>query len=110
MTEQGNFARRAVAFSSLVVAICAVVVTITVISAGISVNQQRVLDPAAVERQVAFEVGGAKQEGTVHVDCPVSVVVEKDNRFECKVSTGVTSKTVKVTIIDDQGELSISQA
>ena len=109
MAEQGNLVLRVVAFSSLVVAVCAVAVTITVISTGISVNPQRVLDPAAVERQVAAEVR-ATQDDKVHVDCPVSVVVEKDNRFECKVSIVGTSKTVKVTIIDDQGKLSISQA
>jgi hypothetical protein len=110
MADQPGFARNAVALSSLVVAVCAVVVTIKVMSTDpVPVKQQRVLDPAAVERQVIAEVVGLKPDAGAQAVCPVSVVVEKGTKFDCRVNVGASTKTLEITILDDQGELSINR-
>lgn len=109
MADQRNFARTVVAVSSAVVAVCAVAVTIKVMSTdGISVKQPRVLDQAALERQVAAAATsiGLHDEGPVEVECPTSVVVEVGNQFDCNVSKGSDSMTVVVKIIGAQGEIS----
>lgn len=98
------------AVSAVVVAVCAVAVTIKVMSTDIvTVQQPRVLDQAALERQVADKVRGVRAEsGAPRVACPTSVVVEVGRQFDCRVWDGTNPKTVKVKVTGDQGELSIT--
>jgi len=106
MANQRDPARLMVAFSAFVVAVCAVVVTVKVLAtSSVPVQPQRVLDPAAVERAVSFEVAGG--DTTVRVSCPVSVVVQVGNKFDCQYWDAPNTKTVQVTVLSDQGELSI---
>ncbi|RZS37468.1 uncharacterized protein DUF4333 [Herbihabitans rhizosphaerae] len=109
MADKRDFARLAVAFSSLVVAVCAVVVTIKVMNTDpVPIKQQRVLDQDALERQIANHVSGPKPREEPRVSCPVSVVVEPKTRFSCRVWVGSNQKTVYVMVHNDQGELSVS--
>lgn len=107
MADQRALARLLVAVSSLIVAVCAVIVTIKVMGV-ISVKPQRVLDPAAVERQVTNELPNLQGNPASRVECPVSVVVEVNNRFSCRYYTGSGQATVIVMVVSDQGELSIT--
>jgi hypothetical protein len=109
MADQRNWTRLAVAISSLIVAVCAVVLTIEV-GTSISVKPQRVLDQTALEQQVADEVRDSEPRENTRVSCPLSVVVEVDSKFECRVWVGTIGKTVRVTITSDQGTISISEA
>jgi hypothetical protein len=108
MADQRGFVRVAVAVSSLVVAVCAVVVTVKVASSGgISVRPERVLDATALEKQVADEAtsltGSAGQ-----VECPLSVVVAVNTTFQCRYSDRDNNPHwATVTIVDDQGKLEI---
>ncbi|EWM10953.1 hypothetical protein KUTG_01257 [Kutzneria sp. 744] len=97
------------AFSAIVVAVCAVVLTVKVMSTDtVTVKPVRVLDPAAVEKQVANTVGETKN-GPPRVYCPVSVVVEVGAKFECRAWGNTNPETYEVKILDDQGELSIEK-
>lgn len=110
MADQRNFARTVMAVSSVVVAACAVAVTIKALTTGIiSIEQPRVLDQEALERQVSDNVRGLRDD-PIRVSCPVSVVVKVDNRFTCRARIGASVQTVRVTVISDQGELSVSNA
>ncbi|MEV4315533.1 DUF4333 domain-containing protein [Actinocrispum sp. NPDC049592] len=109
MAEQRDFPRTVVAFSAFVVAVCAVVLTIKGMSTGFaSGKQQRVLDPEAVTKLVTNEAGSTRDGATPKVSCPVSVVVEVGSKFDCRADTGVTTEYFQVTIMDEQGSLSIS--
>ncbi|HVV17968.1 MAG TPA: hypothetical protein VHF06_00940 [Pseudonocardiaceae bacterium] len=104
MADQRGFARLVIGFSSLVVAVCAVVVTVKITSTGVvSVQQPRVLDPKAVEEQVAAQVDGLQP---ALVACPVSVVVVPNTEFYCEYY-GDHPGTASVTITDDQGNLTV---
>ncbi|ONI79728.1 hypothetical protein ALI144C_23530 [Actinosynnema sp. ALI-1.44] len=97
------------AWSSVVVAACAVAVTIKVLSTDIaSARPLRVLDQQSLERQVAEKVQGLRKDALGSVECPTSVVVEVGRQFDCRVWGKTNPETVYVKIIDDQGELSIS--
>lgn len=91
------------AISSVVVAACAVAVTIKVLSTDIiTVEQPRLLDQAALERQVANHIRVLRDEPVDRVFCPASVVVEVGNQFDCRVWDGSNPKTVQVTVVSDQ--------
>ena len=104
MADQRNFARTVMAFSSAVVAVCAVTLTIKVLTMdALPVEATRVLDQDALERQVAEEVDGEVDS----VACPVSVVVAVGAEFDCRVWAGSNPTTVFVKIISEQGDLSV---
>lgn len=105
MADQRGFARLVVGFSSLVVAVCAVIVTIKITSTGVvSVQQERVLDPLAVQQEIADRVSGLQP---AQVACPVSVVVKVNAEFNCEYY-GDNPGSADVTIANDQGELDIT--
>ncbi|MEV0703673.1 DUF4333 domain-containing protein [Saccharopolyspora sp. NPDC050389] len=96
------------AVSSIVVAACAVAVTIKVLSTDIiSVEQPRVLDQAALERQVSDEIRGLRDEPVDRLACPASVVVKAGNQFNCRYWDRYNPKEVLVKIVNDQGEISV---
>nr|WP_083466155.1 DUF4333 domain-containing protein [Kibdelosporangium sp. MJ126-NF4] len=108
---QRNAARTVMALSSVVVAACAVAVTVKVLSTDIaSARPLRLLDQEALERQVLDEAGNLRSDRPGRVACPTSVVVEVGKKFDCRVLGGTNPKTVFVKIIDDQGDLSLSQS
>ncbi|MFD5030178.1 DUF4333 domain-containing protein [Streptomyces sp. NPDC058405] len=106
MADQRNFARTVMAFSSIVVAGCAVAVTIKAMSTGIEVKQPRVMDQAALEQQVISDIQGRPEPTDGRLSCPASVVVEVGNKFECRFRDGDNSKFVEVKVVSDQGEVS----
>jgi hypothetical protein len=109
MAEQRDLPRTVVAFSAVVVAVCAVVLTIKGVSGGfVSGKQQRVLDPEAVTKLVSNEAGPAREGVTRQVSCPVSVVVEVGSKFDCRADTGGSTEYFRITITDEQGTLSVS--
>lgn len=111
MADQRNFARTVVAVSSVVVAACAVAVTIKMMTTEIvSVEAPRVLDQAALERQVAGEVRGFREEPVDRMACPASVVVKVGNQFSCRFLDGYNEKEVLVEVVSDQGEISVGSA
>ncbi|MEO3868236.1 DUF4333 domain-containing protein [Nonomuraea sp. B12E4] len=103
MADQRNFARIVVAVSSVVVAACAVAVTIKAMNTDV-VPVQRVLDQEALERQVIDQVG----EPGSQLTCPASIVVEVGNQFECRLWRAPNKRVVRVTVVSDQGEVSAS--
>lgn len=106
VTDQRNFARTVLALSSVVVAGCAVAVTIKVMTTDtVPVAPQRVLDQTALERQVAAQVKGLGEEPVDRTDCPLSVPVEVGGEFECDVRVGSVPTRVVVKIVSDQGEI-----
>jgi hypothetical protein len=108
MTDQRSLARFLAALSSAVVAVCAVVVTVKVMTLGpVSVEPPRVLDRTALEKVVAGQAGGLKNKPWARGECPLSIVVEKGTEFDCRVHGGTNPETVHVGIISDQGELSM---
>ncbi|SNT52911.1 protein of unknown function [Actinacidiphila glaucinigra] len=96
------------ALSSAVVAVCALVVTVKVLTLGpVSVERARVLDQTALEKQVATEAGQVKRIPDARVVCPLSVVVKEGTKFDCRVYGGTNPETVFVEITSDQGDLSM---
>jgi hypothetical protein len=70
-----------------------------------------VLDPAAVEQQVADQAALNAQGTGLKAECPVSVPVVPGAKFRCELLQGnVHSGDATVTILNDQGELSVSAA
>lgn len=106
MADQRNFARTVMAISSIVVAGCAVAVTIKAMGTGISVEQPRVMDQAALEQQVISDIRGRPEPTDGRLACPASVVVEVGNKFECRFWDGNNAKFVDVEVVSDQGEVS----
>ncbi|MFF3256737.1 DUF4333 domain-containing protein [Actinacidiphila glaucinigra] len=106
MTDQGKFTRALIGLSSVVIAACAVVVTVVVVGT----HPQRLLDQEAVERQVAATVQGKRNMSRDGVFCPAAMDAKKGNTFECSMAeaNGGTA-FVKVTVVDDQGKLSMTQ-
>lgn len=108
VANQRNFARTVMAVSSVVVAVCAVAVTIKVMSSDIvSVEQPRVLDQAALERQVTDEIRSIEGGPVEALACPTSVVVEVGNQVECRYWGDPNPGDVRVEVVSDQGEISV---
>ncbi|MFJ9033207.1 DUF4333 domain-containing protein [Streptomyces sp. NPDC102274] len=106
MTEQGKFARSVVGLSAVVIAVCAVVVTVNVVNA----QPPRLLDQEAVERQVAATVRGGSDMSRDGVFCPTAMEAKKGNVFECSVAVGGGGTDfAKVEVVDDQGKLSMDK-
>ena len=105
MTDQRNFTRTVMAISSVVVACCAVAVTVKVLSTDtISVEQPRVLDQEALERQVTDEIQGEVKS----LACPTSVPVEVGHKFECRYWGETNPGNVEVKIVSGQGKLLVT--
>ncbi len=99
------------AVSSVVVAACAVAVTIKVLSTGIiSVEQPRVLDQASLERQVSDSIRGLRTDPVAGLACPASVVVKVGTKFTCRFLDGVNPNTVLVEVVSDHGEITVGAA
>ncbi|MFI6965780.1 DUF4333 domain-containing protein [Streptomyces sp. NPDC050255] len=104
MTEQGKLTRALIGLSAVVIAVCAVIVTVKVASAP---PQRHLLDQEAVERQAsaAARSGKTTRDG---VSCPAAIEARKGNKFECEVKElkefGNTL-TVLGEVADDQGKL-----
>ncbi|MEU2248328.1 DUF4333 domain-containing protein [Streptomyces sp. NPDC019224] len=109
MTEQGKFTRALVGLSAVVIAVCAVVVTIKVVG---NHPQGPLLDQEAVERQASATArstakGGMSRDG---VFCPTAIEAKKGIKFECDVYVAPGQpETIKVEVVDDQGKLSMSK-
>jgi hypothetical protein len=111
MAEQRSFVQLSVAVSAIVVAVCAVAVTITALVGGIPVRPQRVLDPTATAQQVADQAMRGGQGDGLKADCPVSVPLVVGTKFKCELVKGSSHVgDSMVTIVDDQGTLSASSA
>ncbi|MFJ8863999.1 DUF4333 domain-containing protein [Streptomyces sp. NPDC102451] len=105
MTDQRSFARRIMAASSVVVAVCAVIVTTKVMNTDTDVPADPVvLDPVAVEQAVKARISPQ----TDRVSCPVYLVAEVDNTFTCTYWVKDIPNTVEVRISGKQGEISLS--
>ncbi|MEV0011279.1 DUF4333 domain-containing protein [Streptomyces sp. NPDC051840] len=111
MTEENRRFPRSVAFCSFVVAACAVVVTVKVLTFDTvrveSPPPPRVLDQTALEEQVRT-YANSMEPSDAPVLCPLSVVVTKGAEFECTVhDDGVA--VIEVEIVDEQGRLSLGR-
>jgi len=102
VADQGKSTRAVVALSSVVVAVCAIVVTVDLTSAA---DPPRVLDQESVERQASAAVRGSKSTGRDGVACPTSIQARKGTRFECAVFVESGSGYVVGEVTDDQGEI-----
>ncbi|GGV89720.1 hypothetical protein GCM10015535_44180 [Streptomyces gelaticus] len=111
MTDQGKFARAVITLSSVVVAGCALTVTIKVMNTDTeAMYPPRLLDQEAVERQAAETVRGAGKMSRDGVSCPAAMEAKKGNKFDCDVQEGFNTKTVTVEVLDDQGRLSMNES
>ena len=62
------------------------------------------LDTAEAERTIANRLG--EQAGTrVKIECPDDVEIEKGDTFQCKARARNDTATVKVTQLDDEGNV-----
>ncbi|RII08647.1 hypothetical protein DSC45_32905 [Streptomyces sp. YIM 130001] len=94
------------ALSAVVVACCAVTVTVKVVGADTQATRPpRLLDQEAVERQASAAARGSKNMSRDGVACPAAMGAEEGNKFDCTVLVGSNPKTVTVTVRDDQGRL-----
>ncbi|MEU9606029.1 DUF4333 domain-containing protein [Streptomyces sp. NPDC048057] len=106
MTEQGKLTRALIGFSAVVIAVCAVVVTVKVVGTH---PQRPLLDQEAVERQASAAVRAGKMSRD-NVFCPTAIEARKGNKFECDVYVAPgESETVKAEVVDDQGGISMSK-
>jgi hypothetical protein len=85
------------AVSPLVVAGCAVAVTIKVVNAEFG-QVQWVTDQGALERQVIDQIGRRVDQ----VMCPASVVVEVGDGFQCRRPA---AEFVQAGVVSDQGNV-----
>jgi hypothetical protein len=109
VTDQGKFARTVIALSSVVVAGCALTVTIKMVNTDTEATYPpRLLDQEAVERQAAADVRGMKNMSRDGVSCPAAMEARKGNTFDCTVQVGPNPETVTVKVLDDQGKLSMN--
>ncbi|MGW0939076.1 DUF4333 domain-containing protein [Streptomyces sp. NPDC002666] len=108
MTEQGKFLRALIGLSAVVIAVCAVIVTVKVLGTH---PQRPVLDQEAVERQASATVRtGADDMSRDGVFCPTAIEAKKGIKFECDVYLAPgESTTVKAEVVDDHGKLSMSK-
>ncbi|TXS49419.1 DUF4333 domain-containing protein [Streptomyces sp. OR43] len=105
MTDQRSFARRVMAASSVVVAVCAVIVTTKVMNTDTDLpTEPVVLDPVAVEQAVQARIGPK----TDRVSCPVYLVAEDGKSFTCTYWVKDIPNTVEVKMMGGQGEFSLS--
>ncbi|MFI2228499.1 DUF4333 domain-containing protein [Nocardia testacea] len=110
MADQQSIARIVTAVSSVVVAVCAVVVTVKVAGAQLDpAEPPRVLDQAALEQQVANRLQGVGDEPVGRVSCPGSVQVVVGNQFDCDVWDYLDSGKARVEIVSDQGEIQVTK-
>ncbi|MFB6854500.1 DUF4333 domain-containing protein [Streptomyces sp. NPDC056341] len=108
VADRRHFAHTVLAISSAVIACCAVAVTLKVMATDVmAVEQPRVLNQDAPERQVAEEVRGWKQASVQGVTCPVSVEVKVGNKVDCRVWEGSSPEDVEVEVFSHQGERSV---
>ncbi|MET8742431.1 DUF4333 domain-containing protein [Streptomyces sp. NPDC004728] len=108
MTDQGKFARFLISLSAVIVAGCALTVTIKVMNTDTEAfYPPRLLDQEAVERQAAVTARGPKNPSRDGVECPAAMEAKEGNEFNCKVWIDYNQKTVTVKVIDDQGRLSM---
>ncbi|MFE9207233.1 DUF4333 domain-containing protein [Micromonospora sp. NPDC007230] len=109
MADQGNLARAVVAISSVVVAACAVAVTVKVLSADdvVTIRQERVLNQAAVQQAVAANIQGIRDEPVKVLSCPGSVVVKAGTTFTCTYMVGNHVADAEVEVVNDQGKLHV---
>ncbi|MGW4433381.1 DUF4333 domain-containing protein [Streptomyces tendae] len=105
MTDQRSSARRIMAASSMVVAACAVIVTIKVLNTDPTdvPPDPVVLDPIAVQQTVKARIGPK----TDRVSCPVYLVAEDDRTFSCTYWVKDIPNTVEVKLSGGQGEISL---
>ncbi|MCT2542568.1 DUF4333 domain-containing protein [Streptomyces sp. NPDC127061] len=109
MTDQGKFARFLITLSAVIVAGCALTVTIKVMNTDPEAfHPPRLLDQEAVELQAARAARGPKDVSRDGVECPTAMEAKKGNKFECRVLVGYNDKTVTVEVVDDQGKLSMN--
>jgi hypothetical protein len=100
-----------VAISSVVVALCAVTVTVKVMSTdAITIEQERVLDQASLERQVAADLQGVQDDPVKVVACPASVVVKVGTKFSCSYLRRGNIQDADVEVTSDQGALRVTAA
>jgi uncharacterized protein DUF4333 len=111
MADQGNLAGAVTAISSVVVAICAVTVTLKVMTTDdvVTIKQERVLDQAAVQQAVATEIQGISDEPVKVLFCPGSVVVREGVTSQCSYMRRNIVKDVTVRVTDDQGSLDVQR-
>ncbi|MGW2109855.1 DUF4333 domain-containing protein [Streptomyces sp. NPDC001948] len=108
MTDQGKFARFLISLSAVIVAGCALTVTIKVMNIDTEAfRPPRLLDQEAVERQVAVTAWGPKNPSRDGVECPAAMEAKEGNEFDCTVWIDYNEKTIKVRVTDDQGTLSM---
>ncbi|MFH8442499.1 DUF4333 domain-containing protein [Streptomyces sp. NPDC018026] len=93
------------AASSVVVAVCAVIVTIKVMNTDPNdvPPDPVVLDPVAVEQTVKAWIG----DETDRVSCPVHLVAEDGRTFNCTYWVKDIPKTVEVKMSGGEGEISL---
>lgn len=106
MADQGKTPFAVLALSSVVVAACALTMTIKVVGT----DAPRLLDPDTVARTAAAAARGQDKATPDGVTCPAAVEAEKGATFTCVVSTeqNPTGVAVDIKVIDDQGKLSAS--
>ncbi|MEV0580807.1 DUF4333 domain-containing protein [Streptomyces sp. NPDC050392] len=109
MTEQGKFIRALIGLSAVVIAVCAVVVTIKVVG---NHPQRPLLDQEAVERQASATARSAAKVDMSRdgVFCPTAIEAKKGIKFECDVYVAPGEpETIKAEVVDDQGKLRMSK-
>ncbi len=104
MPDQGKTPRTVLALCSVVVAACALTVTIKVVAT----DTHPLLDADTVARTASASVRGHDKATTDGVTCPAAIRARKGTTFTCLVSTeeNPTGLAVDVKIVDDQGTLS----
>ncbi|MEV3961430.1 DUF4333 domain-containing protein [Nocardia sp. NPDC050193] len=110
MADQQSVARIVTAVSSVVVAVCAVVVTAKVVGADLDPAEPRVLDQAALEQQVANRLQGVGDEPVGRVTCPGSVQVVVGSQFDCDIWDYLRAGKAHVEIVSDQGEIEVTRS
>lgn len=92
------------AASSVVVAVCAVIVTTKVMNMDTDAPPDPVvLDPVAVEQAVKARI----DQRTDRVSCPVYLVAEVDETFTCTYWVKDIPNAVEVKMSGKQGEISL---
>ncbi|MFE5796427.1 hypothetical protein ACFQ8C_28140 [Streptomyces sp. NPDC056503] len=106
VTAQGSTSRALMALSAVVVAACALTVTIKVMATDVkTAHPWRVLDQEALERQVAAYARGPMKTSRDGVICPIAAEARPGNKFWCRVD----DTNIVVEVKNDQGDLSISK-
>ena len=74
---------------------------------------KKVFDEAALEgdsgvKKILVENYNEKKEDISKVDCPADQEVKQGNTFECKVTIGDEEQTVKITVVNNDGQYEVS--